>query len=187
MPPPHHMSPSPSPVTMEPPPRMPDPAPVPPPPVVAEEATVETSTTSETSSEAIPPQPSVRPKDYLYHASRIRERDERQPQRSRTPTPLSPGSTRMSDYGLLSSPQTDQRRGKAPVQVQHFEIERGGSPMREKVNRSWSLRKKKEVMRILFVILFCRMLIGYPRAYLLHPSRTVPAPRRFLLLPLRRV
>jgi len=71
----------------------------------------------------------------------------------------------MSDYGLLSSPQTDQRKMKAPVQVQHFEIERGNTPTREKMNRSWSFRKKKEVMRLLIVlILFCQMLIGCPRA-----------------------
>ena len=78
----------------------------------------------------------------------------------------------MSDYGILSSPQTDQRKVKAPVQVQHFEIERGNTPTREKVNRGWSLRRKKEVMITLTVILlFCRMLIIYPRAFLLHLSR----------------
>ena len=60
----------------------------------------------------------------------------------------------MSDYGILSSPQVDQRRVKAPVQVHHFEIERSNTPTREKVNRNWSLRKKKEVMKILIVILF---------------------------------
>ncbi|KAF9647290.1 hypothetical protein BDM02DRAFT_2717807 [Thelephora ganbajun] len=146
MPPPHHMSPSPSPVAMEPPVYAPESASVPPPPIVAEEATVETSTTSETSSETIPPRSAVRAKDYVYPSSKLRERDGRQPQRSRTPTPLSPGSTRMSDYGILSSPQVDARRMKAPVQVQHFEIERGTTPLREKTNRSWGLRKKKEAV-----------------------------------------
>jgi len=52
MPPPHHMSPSPSPVAIEPPTRIPNPAPVPPPPVVTEEATVETSAMSGSSSES---------------------------------------------------------------------------------------------------------------------------------------
>jgi len=188
IPPPHNMSPSPSPVAMEPPPRMPNPAPVPPPPVVAEEATVETSTVSETSSETTPPQPSVRPRDYGYHASKIRERDERQPQRSRTPTILSPGSTRMSDYGILSSPQTDQRKVRAPVQVQQFEIERGNTPTGGRMGRSWSFRKKKEVMKLLIVVvLSCQMLIGCPRACLLHQSGPMPVPRRFLLLPSRRM
>lgn len=188
MPPPHHMSPSPSPVAME-PVRIPNPAPVPPPPIVTEEATVETSTTtSETSSETIPPQTVVRPKDYAYHASKLRERDERQPQRSRTPTLLSPGSTRMSDYGILSSPQADQRRVRAPVQVHHFEIERGDTPTREKMNRSWSMRKKKEVIRILIMfILFCRMFIGCPSPCLLHLSGSMSVLRQSLPLPLQRM
>lgn len=149
MPPPHRMSPSPSPVTTEPPVRIPDPVPVPPPPVIDEEATVETSTASETSSETIPPRSAVRMKDYAYHASKLRERDEQpRPRRPRTPTPLSPGSTRMSDYGILSSPQVDMRRGKAPVQAPHFEIERSTTPTREKMNRSWSLRRKKDVRKL---------------------------------------
>lgn len=147
MPPPHHMSPSPSAVSMELPARTSSPAPVPPPPVVAEEATAETSTTSETSSETIPPQPAARAKDYAYRALGFRERDERQTQRSRTPTVLSPSSTRISDYGILGSPQVDQRKMKMPAQAQHFEIERSSTPTKEKMNRSWSLRKKKEVMR----------------------------------------
>ena len=185
MPPPHHMSPSPSTVAMELPVRAPDPAPVPPPPILAEEATAETSTQSETSSETIPPQSAVRAEGYAHQASKLRERDEH-PQRSRTPTQLSPGSTRMSDYGILSSP-VNQRRARAPVQAQHFEIERGGTPMREKMNRSWSLMKKREVMRILIVVtFFCRMLTGCPRPRL-HLSGPMSVPRRFLLLPLRRI
>jgi len=154
MPPPHHMSPAPSPVTMEPPVRIPSSAPVPPPPIVAEEATTETPT-SETSSETVPPQPAVR-KDYAYHAAKLRERDERRPQRSRTPTPLSPGSTRISDYGIVSSPQVDSRKMKAPSQL-HFEIERSSTPTRERASRGWSSRTKREVTIILVVILlFCR-------------------------------
>ena len=184
MPPPHHMSPSPSPVAMEPSVRIPDPAPVPPPPVIAEEATVETSTGSETSSETAPPQPAARTRDYAYHASKLRERDERQPQRPRTPTVLSPGSTRMSDYGILSSPQVDPRKMKAPAQAHHFEIERG-STVREKLNRSWSSRIK-EVMKALTVTLLCRLLIGYRRPHLLHQSGSMLVLRRFLL-PLRRI
>ena len=162
MPPPHHMSPSPSAVSMELPARTSSPAPVPPPPVVAEEATAETSTASETSSESTPPQPAARAKDYAYRALGLRERDERQPQRSRTPTALSPGSTRISDYGILSSPQADQRKMKMPAQAQHFEIERSNTPTREKMNRSWSLRKKKEVMRFpprLFFSIGCLLVV----------------------------
>lgn len=143
MPPPHSMSPTPSSVTLEPPVPVPSPAPVPPPPVIDEEAPVETSTTSETSSETVPTQPAGRLKDYVYHALKPRERDG-QSQRSRTTAPLSPGSTRMSDFGILSSPQADGRRIKVPVEAQHFEIERSSSPAREKPSRSWSLRRKKE-------------------------------------------
>ena len=176
MPAPHHMSPSPSPVTMEPPVRAQSTAPIPPPPIVTEETTTETSVASETSSETIPPQSAVRAKDYAHHALKLRERDEQQPQRSRTPTPLSPGSTRMSDYGILSSPQVDQRRTRAPVQ--HFEIERSTTPLREKMNRSWSMRKQKEVTSVLIGILLCQLLIGCHRACLLHLS----AIHRFLLL-----
>ena len=183
MPPPHNMSPAPSPVTMEPPVRIPSSAPVPPPPVIAEEATTETPTTSEVSSETIPPQPIVR-KDFAYHAARLRERDERRPQRSRTPTPLSPGSTRISDYGILSSPQVDSGRMRAPDQ-HHFEIERSSTPTREKMSRSWGSRKKREVtMTLIVILLFCRLLIGFCRARLHHPSgsaQTLP----WSLLPVR--
>jgi len=176
------MSPSLSPEAMEPPVRVPDSAP----PATVEDATVGTSTTSETSSETIPPQSAVRVKDYIYRASKLREREERQPQRSRTPTPLSPGSTRMSDYGILSSPaQVDARKMKAPVQVHRFETERG-TPVREKTDRSWSLRRKKEVTIILFAILrFFQLLIG--RRSLLHPPELTSVLHRFLLLPLQRI
>jgi len=178
------MSPAPSPVTMEPPVRIPSSAPVPPPPVIAEEATTETPT-SETSSETVPPQPEVR-KDYAYHAAKLRERDDRRPQRSRTPTPLSPGSTRMSDYGILSSPQVDPRKMKAPSQL-HFEIERSSTPTRERMSRAWGSRKRREVMMILVVIpLFCRWLIGYRSPCLLRLSGLVPALRWSLLLPSQR-
>ena len=171
------MSPSLSPV--EPPVRAQNSTPVPPPPVVDEDATVETSTTSESSSEMIPPQSAVRVKDYLY-----RERDERQPQSSRTPNPSSTNSTRMTNYGLLSSPQADARKIKAPAQVHHFETERGTTPVRAKMTRSWSLRKKREVMRILFTILRpFQSLIG-PRS-LLHPSVLTSVLHRFPL-PLQR-
>ena len=164
------------------------PAPVPPPPVITEEATAETATTSETSSEANPPQSAVRARDYAYHASRLRERDERQPQRSRTPVPSSPGSTRMSDYGLLSSPQVDQRKMKAPVQINHFEIERGSGSTKERMNRSWSMRRKKEVIVILTAILLSYWaLIGYPSPCLLRLSGSTSVPRRFLLLLQRRI
>jgi len=146
MPPPHSMSPTPSSVTLEPPVPVPSPAPVPPPPIIDEEAPVETSTTSETSSETVPTQPAGRLKDYVYHALKPRERDG-QSQRSRTTAQLSPGSTRMSDFGILSSPQADGRRMRVPVEAQHFEIERSSSPGREKPSRSWSLRRKKEVTR----------------------------------------
>lgn len=186
MPPPHHMSPSPSPAVMEPPVRIPNPAPVPPPPVVAEEAAVETPTTSESSSESTPSQSDVRARDYAYHASRLRERDERPPQRSKTPTILSPGSTRMSDYGILSSPQVDSRRMRAPVQVQHFEIERGSTPTREKMNRGWNFKKKKEVMIVLTLTLFCRLLTGFRRPCLRHLSVPMPTLPR-CLLPLQRI
>jgi hypothetical protein len=54
----------------------------------------------------------------------------------------------MSDFGLLSSPQADARRMKVPVEAQHFEIERSSTPVREKLGRRWSLRKKKEVNEI---------------------------------------
>lgn len=182
MPPPHHMSPSPSPVVMEPPARMSTSSPIPPPPIISEEANVETPTTSETSSETIPSQSAARAKEYVYRPSNLRERGEQQPQRSRTPTPLSPGSTRMSDYGILSSPQVDQRRMRAPVQAQHFEIERSNTPTREKMNRSWSLRKKKEVMRaFIMILLFCRMLINFARPRRLHLSGPTSVLRRFLL------
>ena len=140
------MSPAPSSVTLEPPVPVPGSAPVPPPPVIDEEAPAESSATSETSSETVPMQPTGRPKDYVYHALKARERDG-QSQRSRTTAPLSPGSTRMSDFGILSSPQADGRRMKVPVEAQHFEIERSSSPAREKPSRSWSLRRKKEVTR----------------------------------------
>jgi len=171
---------------VEPPVRAQNSTPVPPPPVIDEDATVETSTTSEMSSETIPPQSAVRGKDYLYRASKIRERDERQPQRSRTPTPLSPGSTRMSDYGLLSSPQADARKMKGPVQAHQFETERGATPVREKMNRAWSLRKKKEVMRILFTILRSLQLLTGPRS-LLHPLGITSVLHQFLLLPLQTI
>ena len=186
MPPPHHMSPSPSPVDMELPARISSPAPVPPPPVIVEEATTETSATSETSSETAPAQSAALPKDYAYHASKLRERDERQFQRSITPTPLSPGSTRISDYGIVSSPQVDPRKMKAPAQAHHFEIEKG-TTMREKLNRSWSSRMRKEVTRTLTVtVLFRLLLTGYRSLCLLHLSG-VPAPHRFLLLLLWRI
>jgi hypothetical protein len=137
------MSPSPSSVILEPP----GSAPVPPPPVLAEDAPVETSTTSDTSSESVPTQPVSRPMDFANRALRLRERNG-QPQRSRTPDLFSPSSTRMSDFGILSSPQADIRRIRVPVEAQHFEIERGSTPVREKMGRSWSLRKKTEVTTI---------------------------------------
>ena len=152
MPPPHLMSPSPTSPVLEPPVRVPSSAPVPPPPVLVEDASMERSSASETSSETVPTQPAVRPKDYAHHVLKLRENDG-VPQRSRTPTPLSPGSTRMSDFGILGSPQADGRRMKVPVEAQHFEIERSPTPVREKMNRSWSIRKRKEVARI-FVVTF---------------------------------
>lgn len=142
MPPPHSMSPSPSSVILEHPVPVPSPDLVPPPPVLAEEAPAETSSTSETSSETVPTQPVASSKDYVYRALKLRERDG-QSQRSKT-TALSPSSTRMSDFGILSSPQADGRRMKVPVEAQHFEIERSTTPTKEKTGRSWSLRKKKE-------------------------------------------
>ena len=136
MPPSRHMSPSPSSITLGPPVRVPASAPVPPPPVIAEDATVETSTTSETSSEPGSTQQTVR--DHIYSASKLRER---QFQRSRTPAPLSPGSTRISDFGIVSSPQTDRGGRNLPAEAQSFEIERSSTPMREKMRESWSLKK----------------------------------------------
>ena len=146
IPPPHDMSPLPSPVTLEPPVPVPGSAPIPPPPVINEEAPAESSMASETSSDTVPTQPTVRLKDYVYHALKPRERDG-QSQRSRAPAPSSPGSTRMSDFGILSSPQADGRRMKVPVEAQHFEIERSSTPVREKMSGSWGSRKRKEVTR----------------------------------------
>ena len=147
MPPPHHMSPSLSSVTLEPPVRVPGSVPVPPPPIIAEGAPVETSTTSDTSSETVPMQQAIPPNGYVYHALKLRERDG-QPQRSRSPAPFSPSSTKMSDFGILSSPPADTRRMRVPVEAQQFEIERSSTPVGGKMGRSWSLRRKKEVTRV---------------------------------------
>lgn len=148
VPPPHQMSPSLNSVTLEPQVHVQGSAPVPPPPVIDRDFPVERSTASETSSETLPTKPAeVHTKDHLYRSLKLRGRDGL-PQRSRPPTPLSPGSTRMSDYWILTSPQANGRKLPLPNEARHFEIERSSTPARENAGRGWSLRRKTEVTRI---------------------------------------